>query len=191
MARNGASAGERFALMATIPKTMAGIAVQERTVPAGNRPADGARGVMPAIRAVLLDVDGTLYRQRPVQLRMAAEIGLLPVTARSLSRAREVARVIRTFRPLRAALRALGCPDEPLERLQYAETAKRTGVHAITVERIVAEWMFRRPLRHVARAKRSGLDAFLESALKRGWQIGALSDYPVWDKLAALGLRSY
>src|SRR5262245_65396484 len=43
------------------------------------------------IRAVLFDVDGTLYRQRPLRMRMAAELGSLfftqPLRAPSIWRA--------------------------------------------------------------------------------------------------------
>jgi HAD superfamily hydrolase (TIGR01549 family) len=143
------------------------------------------------IGAVLLDVDGTLYRQRPVKLTMAAEMVAVPLTKGSIRQLRRLLGIIREFRRVREELRHLGAGDEPLERLQYLETARRIGASARDVEDAVAEWMFQRPLKHLRRWKSSGVDAFLDAARRRGVVIGALSDYPVADKLAALGVAHY
>src|SRR3982751_1211188 len=60
------------------------------------------------VRAVLFDVDGTLYRQRPLRLRMAAELGGLALT-----------------RPLRAPAiwRTLSAYRRAQERLRSGEGA--------------------------------------------------------------------
>ena len=50
----------------------------------------------PPIRAVLFDVDGTLYHARPMRLRMAASLLLLPL--RGPRRALAVIRHLRSYR---------------------------------------------------------------------------------------------
>ena len=143
------------------------------------------------IRAFLLDVDGTLYRQTPVRLWMACEMGVVSPLTYGVSQALRLGRAIAEFRKVREELRALGAPSSPLVELQYRETARRAGVTAGEVEATVSEWMFSRPLKYVARAPRSRVASFLIAARRAGLLIGALSDYPVADKLAALGLSDY
>ena len=139
------------------------------------------------IRAVLLDLDGTLYHQAPLRWRMLLELGLSPLTSGPRAAARTL-RHLRTFRHVREELRELGCPAEPLEELQYSETAKRLGDEAQAVRETVLEWMHRRPLRHLPPHRRADLPAFLDAQRERGLELGVFSDYPAPDKLEALGI---
>ena len=138
------------------------------------------------IRAVLFDVDGTLYHQAPLRAAMACELGVVPCVTAGPARARVIWRVLRTFREVRETLRALGRADAPLEHLQYAETADRLRIDIETVRAIADEWIFRRPLRHVGRFRRAGLVAALEALDRAGIRAGVFSDYPAPGKLAAL-----
>lgn len=137
-------------------------------------------------RAVLWDLDGTLYRQGPLRRRMLLELVRSPLwegwgAHRTLRR-------LRTFRLVREELRALGRSDQPLERLQYEEPARRLGDDAAELERTVHEWMHRRPLRHLNACRQSGLPELLGELAERGIALGVFSDYPAREKLAALGL---
>ncbi len=143
--------------------------------------------VAATIRAVLLDLDGTLYHQRPLRWRMLLELGLSPLTSGPRAAARTL-RHLRTFRHVREQLRDLGCPDEPLEELQYSHTAERLGDEAQAVRETVLEWMHRRPLRHLPPHRRADLPAFLDAQRERGLELGVFSDYPAPDKLEALGI---
>ena len=143
------------------------------------------------IRAVLLDLDGTLYRQRPLRLRMAAELLWLPLRSLSLGRAREVWRSIGCFRKVREELRALGQPDDSLDELQYSAPAERIGGEAAAVRAIIEEWMYRRPLRHLRPYRREGVLELFEFLRARDVEIGVFSDYPVADKLQALDLAGH
>ena len=143
------------------------------------------------IRAVLFDVDGTLYHQGPLRVAMACELGLVPCVTAGPAHARATWRVLRTFREVREALRAHGCADAPLEHLQYAETAQRTGVDVDTVRSVVDEWIFRRPLRYLVRVRRAGLVSALSALEADGLRAGVFSDYPAGDKLRALGIDRY
>jgi HAD superfamily hydrolase (TIGR01549 family) len=68
------------------------------------------------------------------------------------------------------------------------EAAKRAGEEPLTMERVVFEWIYQRPLKYLRLCKRRGVEAFLASLESKGIQAGVFSDYPVLDKLNALGL---
>ena len=137
------------------------------------------------VRGVVFDVDGTLYPRRAMQQRMARELAL-----RCLARPAtwNEARILRSFRRLREEM-----ADEEasgIGRLQYQRTAELLGQPVERIEAVVAEWMFQRPLRHVAAARRPGARRLFE-ALRRGERrIGVWSDYPAAGKLEAMGLEA-
>lgn len=140
------------------------------------------------IRAILFDVDGTLYRQGLLRAFMAAEFVGDALRSGSLKGRLSLVRTIRTFRSVREELRLAGEVSGSLEQLQFTATAERLGVDATFVRSVVKEWMFRRPTKHVRRARRDAVAALAVAAPKRGIRVGALSDYPSHDKLTALGI---
>jgi len=72
--------------------------------------------------------------------------------------------------------------------LQYVEAAERVGENWTQIESVVTEWIYQRPLKYLRLCKRHGLEAFMAFLESQGLQVGVLSDYPVLDKLQALGL---
>ena len=56
---------------------------------------------------------------------------------------------------------------------------------------VVVEWMFQRPLKHLARVRRRGVVDLLSRLRDRDVRIGALSDYPTDAKLDALGVAEF
>jgi HAD superfamily hydrolase (TIGR01549 family) len=141
---------------------------------------------LPPPRAVLFDVDGTLYRQSPVRACMAAELAAFAAGG-SARRALRALNTLLAFRAVGEALRDLGVADSPLTRLQTSETARRIGTGPEDVERIVREWMFERPLKYLRLARRRQTSSLVAGLLARGVPIGVLSDYAPEAKLAALG----
>jgi HAD superfamily hydrolase (TIGR01509 family) len=130
--------------------------------------------------AWLVDLDGTLYRHTPVKLAMAAELLLFGWGAIS---------TLRTFRHSHEALRAdesIALAKSPFQR-QLEHAAERLGRPAGDVERVVREWMFERPLKWVARARRRQLLEALSAFRARGGKTALVSDYPASAKLRALG----
>ena len=144
---------------------------------------------MTALRAVLFDLDGTLYHQSPVRKRMAIELGLFLL--RSPFRGPKTVRGISVFRKLREDLRELGQAEESLEELQYTHPAAEAGLDADRLRKDVEEWMIRRPLPFVAANARKELSQVLEGLRSRGLELGVYSDYPVREKLEAMGCRSF
>ena len=142
------------------------------------------------VRAVLFDVDGTLYAQTPLRIRMAAELAFAGIRApRKVARD---ARILATFRRMREELRQEGdAASRPLDVLQFSRPAERLGIDTADVEQVVDEWIMQRPLRHLRSARRPGLGRFLSLLADRGLRVGALSDYPVHTKLRALGVADY
>jgi putative hydrolase of the HAD superfamily len=139
------------------------------------------------IRAVLLDVDGTLYYQDRLRSFMALELCTLLAVQMSCRAAYEAWRALSTFRSVREELRSLGAAEVCLARWQYIAAAQRVGWHTTALENLVAEWLYQRPLKYLRLCRRRGLAAFLTFLERRGMQVGVFSDYPVMDKLRELG----
>ena len=138
------------------------------------------------LRAVLLDVDGTLYHQGALRCFMGLELCAMLVSRQTA--AHRIWRSLKYFRRIREELRHLGEPEGSLAMLQYVEAAQRAGEDPAYIEAVVAEWIHQRPLKYLRRCRRPGLEVFLTFLKSRGIQVGVFSDYPVLDKLQALGL---
>jgi FMN phosphatase YigB (HAD superfamily) len=137
----------------------------------------------PLPRAVLLDLDGTLYHQSLLRLLMAPDVARLAVIERG-----GIVRALWTFRRAREDLRRLGAPAEELRRLQYTKPASILGCDPAWLETIVDEWIMQRPLRFLPHCRRAGIVELLDELQRRAIPAGVFSDYPTTEKLAALGL---
>lgn len=137
---------------------------------------------------VVFDLDGTLYRQSPLRRRMVVELALSPLRSGPLEAARSM-RILKVFRQVREELRELGRPVVSLADLQYRTPAERLGADPGHVRRVVEDWMFDRPLRHLLPCRRHGTVELLEQLRACGLRLGVFSDYPPDSKLAALGLE--
>ena len=140
-----------------------------------------------SIDAIVLDVDGTLYRQGPVRRQMALRLAGACVT--QPLRTRRAVRAIRAFRDNLETIRA-GLPenaDHPAQQLQ--RTVEQTGMPEELVQSLIEEWMFKRPLAVIGGYPRKGLHRFLRQALHCGIRLGVFSEYPSEGKLECLGVR--
>lgn len=137
-----------------------------------------------AIRLAVFDVDGTLYRQSTLRVRMARDMLLHALVTRRWTHVKVLSR----YRSLREELG--DAEIDGFDPLLVSRTAEVTQVAPETVRAIVAEWMERRPLRYMERCRCDGLTELFAGLRAAAKQIGVLSDYPVTDKLAALGLAA-
>ena len=103
------------------------------------------------LAAVVFDVDGTLYRLRPVRLAMAAEL-----LVGSLTRGPRLLRTIRAYRAAHEELRRDAVSRDDLRDEQVRRAAAATGQAPEVVATVVARWMERRPLRYLRIARRRG-----------------------------------
>ena len=143
---------------------------------------------MKSPKAVLFDVDGTLYAQAPVRLLMAAELAAARCSLERPNPGVRAARILALFRRIREELRGLEPSTESLERLQFTEAARRAGESPAFVRRTVGDWMFQRPLKYLRLARRRRVIELAVALAQAGFKLGVLSDYPVAEKLAALQL---
>ena len=126
----------------------------------------------PDIRLVAFDVDGTLYRQSPLRLRMGRDIVIHTVAKCDLN----AIRVVNAYRRIRERLAAEEVVD--FEQVLIAETAKATSISPERVHAIVSEWIETRPLRYLRSCVFSGvpqLFAGLQRAGKRDRHLFGLS----------------
>jgi putative hydrolase of the HAD superfamily len=136
------------------------------------------------IRLVAFDVDGTLYRQRPLRLRMGRDMVIHTVAKCDLN----AIRVVSAYRRIRERLAAEEVVD--FERVLIAETAKATSMSPERVHAIVSEWIETRPLRYLRSCLFSGVPQLFAGLQRAGKKIGIFSDYPATEKLAAMGLAA-
>jgi FMN phosphatase YigB (HAD superfamily) len=134
------------------------------------------------IRLVAFDVDGTLYRQRPLRLRMGCDMVLHAVAKRDLN----AINVVSAYRRIRERLATEEVLD--FERVLIAETAKATSMSPECVHAIVSEWIETRPLRYLRNCLFSEVPQLFAGLQRAGKKIGVFSDYPATEKLAAMGL---
>lgn len=138
-----------------------------------------------ALRAVVLDVDGTLYDQRRLRgrmaLRLASHFLFRPWTLKDLY-------ILYRFRKMREAIAE--APHSDVDTLQYAVVAERLGCSAGKVRSVVDKWIYREPLPFLMDCKYPGADDFIEQLREKGIGVAFLSDYPVVEKLQAMGIRS-
>ena len=137
------------------------------------------------IRLVAFDVDGTLYRQRSLRLRMGRDLAIDAVAKRD----RSTIRVVNAYRSIRERL----ADDEivDFEPVLIAETAKAASVSPEKVNAIVSEWIELRPLRYLRGCLFSGVPELFVGLRRAGKKVGIFSDYPATGKLAAMGLTAH
>ena len=134
---------------------------------------------VPQFDGVILDVDGTLYRQAGVRRSM-----MLRLVFGGLGRVRTLQAFRRALEEIREG--QLEGDDQPA--LQLARAAAQAGVTEEEVTRTVDDWMHRRPLPFVARHAMPGLQQFLAETRRRHIPLAAFSEYPCRNKLEALGI---
>lgn len=130
-------------------------------------------------KLIIFDMDGTLYFQRPLRIKMAMSLvknifargGILEL------------RTILTFRKVRDGWTAKGDVDKE----QYQAVAEKLGITPEAVQATVNKWIYEAPLGLLKSVRDEELCGMI---LQEGMpQMVVYSDYPPADKLAALGLN--
>jgi FMN phosphatase YigB (HAD superfamily) len=137
-----------------------------------------------AIRLVVFDVDGTLYDQRGLRLRMLQEMLLAAIRTRRI----DFIRILRVYRHIREKLG--DSLQEDFERELVTRTAAAVGCSEQQVRSTAEEWLESRPLRHLIRYRFAHLPELFRRLRSHGKTIGIFSDYPARKKLAALELEA-
>ena len=141
------------------------------------------------LKALILDVDGTIYRQGPVRRAMLWR--LLRAHVRQPWRGLSTLRVLQAYRTAQEDLRASPLFYGDLSKAQLRLACERTGVEHEVVSSCVSRWMEREPLEVLAPSLCHGVVEFLRAAVEHGLRLGVFSDYPAVPKLLAMGVADY
>lgn len=136
------------------------------------------------IRFVVFDVDGTLYPQLPLRMRMAREMLQHAARTRNWTHV-AVLRAYRRFREVLGDQETSG-----FDAMLIEQTARATGASPETVREIVSDWIDQRPVRHLRSVRYPGVRELFAAIRARGKILGVLSDYPAAAKLAAMELAA-
>ncbi len=139
------------------------------------------------LRALIFDLDGTLYDQRPVHRRL--RLALLRENLLSPWRGWRSLQMLRAYRGALEQIRDLPAgADLPSEQVRAA--ARACGRKEDAVQACIEHWT-RRALDHLSSAQFPGIVELLEMARRRGIRTAVFSDYPAEAKLARMGLRPH
>jgi|RhiMetdeSRZDD1v2_1073273.scaffolds.fasta_scaffold102210_3 putative hydrolase of the HAD superfamily len=157
----------------------------------GQVPLDNLRATIKAgnLKALIVDVDGTLNRQGPVRCAMFWR--LLCAHLGNPAGALSTVRLLRAYRTAQESLRGLPLIDGDLATVQLRLACKCANVKPEVVTSTVVRWMEREPLRFLSRSLRDGVMEFLKAAVDQGLRLGVVSDYPAVAKLQAMGMAHF
>ncbi len=140
-------------------------------------------GVFATTRAVLFDLDGTLYRQPQLRRLMARDLIVHALTS-PIGGMRTI-RGLREYRHAQETLRGSGIAAG---EQQLAVAAERSRMDRAELKQVTAEWMHERPLKYLRRCRADGLLPFLDRLERAEIPAAVFSDYPPGGKLEALEL---
>ncbi len=140
------------------------------------------------LKAMVFDVDGTLYAQ--AGLRRAMFLQLLRAHLVRPWQGLRTFRILAAYRRAQEHLRETPVQGD-LAGAQLQLACRQTGAPEALVRSLVARWMEAAPLPLLPRFMDPALPALLQAARQRGVRLGVFSDYPATEKLAALGLAEF
>ena len=135
------------------------------------------------IKAVIFDVDGTLYHLKKIYRMVRLEI-----INYYLQHPWEIGdiKIITDFMQEREK-HAFDIVDN-VEAAQYEWAAKKTNSSPDKVRQVVDKWIFQVPLKYMYHCRRTEVLELFHNLIINGIATGVFSDYPATAKLAALGL---
>ena len=144
------------------------------------------RGSVFSYKAVVWDLDGTLYYQNKMRVTMLWKLvsfyALHPLRIKELL-------AVRKFRKVRE-LWDRPASSESLEEEQYEYTAKLMGLSPETVREAVETWIYDKPLKYIRACRDEGAARLFSLLKEKGIGCYIFSDYPIEEKLEALGLEA-
>ena len=152
-----------------------------------------AVGCIPAsasgLKALIFDVDGTLYEQAP--LRRAMLYRILRANLTTPRQALVTLQSLYHYRKAHEKLRNARPDSGGIASAQLALASQAAGVSPEIVASCVARWMEQEPLSLLAPSIRRGTRELLQAAKQSGLRLAVYSDYPADRKLAAMGIADF
>lgn len=141
------------------------------------------------LKALILDVDGTLYAHGPVRRQMVWR--LLRTHLREPVMGLRTVRALSAYRRAQERLRRRPPDGCDLAQYQVGLASRWTGLSSKVVAACVARWIEQEPLALMAGAMCPGVLDCLRFARERGIRLAVVSDYPSAAKLAAMGIADF
>ena len=152
-------------------------------------------------KAVVFDLDGTLYDQKKLRLIMALRLGLYYLV--HPHRVKDLL-LLKTFRKVRDRWDEITAESAPAssdktnamdpvtdpDGAMYAYVAKKHGSSAERVESVVKQWIYENPLSALPKCTDHKLADYIRDLRKEDIPVFIFSDYPIEEKLNALGMEA-
>lgn len=130
-------------------------------------------------KAVVFDLDGTLYNQTKLRLNMAMRLGIYYVC--HFWKAKELF-VLKYFREVRDKW-------EDNDAKLYEYIADKKNVSPEYAKRVVMKWIYDNPLDLLIKCRNEELYSYISSLKNAGIPVIIFSDYPIEDKIKALQIE--
>ncbi len=143
-------------------------------------------------KAIVFDLDGTLYFQKPLRLYMAASLGFWYLF--HFNKRQELS-LLSKFRKVRENWIEIAKGEdailegETLSEAHYRHAVKGTNITSLQMDELVTNWMDVKPLRFLRVCRDRHLCNFIKELRKEGIQIVVYSDCPIGKKLEVLLLE--
>jgi FMN phosphatase YigB (HAD superfamily) len=141
------------------------------------------------LRALIFDVDGTLYDQS--RLRRAVLMRMVRCYAGQPVQGLRTMRILLAYRRAQERMRGLPHIAGDLAESQVDAACDGAAWTPAQVRLAVGRWMELEPLSVLSRCVYKDLAATLARAKDDGLRLGVFSDYPAEEKLKSLSIRTY
>ncbi|HRE41763.1 MAG TPA: HAD family hydrolase [Ignavibacteria bacterium] len=139
------------------------------------------------IKAVVFDVDGTLYNQNKLRVHIVAVI--LKALLKSPVKSYKDLKLVSEYRKNHEILRLTPDVINKYET-QIQRTAEKFNLSRDDAFKIIYDWIHIKPLPFIKRTQRNGLLDLLNWLKSKNIKTGLLSDYPCENKAEVLGIKN-